>query len=81
MQTVRVAETDTVEARLIFWNGELVAVASQLGPLHAQLEGHWFLEATFGLEIKGADTFPSLDALAAFVAGSCEKEQVQRFDE
>jgi hypothetical protein len=80
LQVINVAETDTAEARLIFWKDELVAVVSQLGPLHEHLEGHWFIEAAFGLEIKGADTFPSLDALIAFVAGLCARSDAMSFD-
>lgn len=72
LQATKVAETDTDEARLIFWNHELVAVVSQLGPLHEHLEGHWFIEAAFGLEIKGAVTFSSLESVTTFIVDLCK---------
>jgi hypothetical protein len=43
--------------------------------LHEKLEGYWFIEAAFGFETKGADTFDTLEALTAFVAGSCAISQ------
>jgi hypothetical protein len=70
-QNTKVAHVDTKEARLVFWNEELVAVVSKLGPLHGRLESHWFIECAFGLPTKGADTFSSLETLTAYLSGLC----------
>ena len=75
LQPTKVAINDSEEARLLFWNEDLVAVVSRLGPLHQDLEGFWFIEAVFGLETKGSVIFPSLDAVATFIVTLCANEQ------
>lgn len=43
-------DTDTPdrEGVLTFRDGRLLAVLSRLSDIHGDLEGHWFIEATFG---------------------------------
>jgi len=42
------ANTPDQEGLLVFREGRLLAVLSCLGDIHTDLQGHWFIEATFG---------------------------------
>ncbi|HEY0413034.1 MAG TPA: hypothetical protein VGD66_07825 [Allosphingosinicella sp.] len=56
-------------AMLVFREGHLVAVISQLSAAHGVLEGQWFVEKTFGeLEERPDRTFVDMPAVEAWVA-------------
>lgn len=51
------------EAVLAFREGRLTAVLSHLSAIHGELEGHWFLEASFDEhDFAAKRTFDSLSA-------------------
>ena len=51
-------------AMLVLHEGALLAVATQLGELHGELAGKWFLEAVFhATTTTRRDPFPDIAAL------------------
>ena len=40
--------TGDEDGQLVFRHGRLVAVVSRLGDWHDDVQGHWYIEATFG---------------------------------
>ncbi len=54
-------DTGDQEARLVFRKGRLVAIVAQLGDIHEDAKGRWYLEMVFGdVPTPHPDTFDSL---------------------
>ena len=59
------------DARLVFRDGRLLAVATRLSDIHGELAGRWYVEVTFGAVPNMPDrTFASLPDVEAWLDGS-----------
>jgi hypothetical protein len=52
---------EDIEGMMLLHQGGLVAIIAKLGASHAENEGHWFVEAVFGLSCRD-QTFLDLPA-------------------
>lgn len=56
------------DGMLVYCEDRLLAVLSCLGPLHDELAGRWFIEASFReLAVSSSTTFETLDHFEAIV--------------
>ena len=55
------------DGRLLFIDDRLIAVLSLLSDLHGPLEGHWFMEAGFGLSERD-EPFATLEEATRWIA-------------
>lgn len=70
LQPVAVATSEPVDGFLVFAEGRLVAVISQLTALHGDKAGWWFLEKGFGrLDRPDPPLFPTRAEAEAWMAG------------
>lgn len=64
---------DDTRGSLLFWNGALAAVVSQLGNGH-EAEGDWFVEVAFGeLANAGNPSFISLREAEAWIGAELSR--------
>jgi hypothetical protein len=56
---------------LLYVGGRLVAIFVRLSADHGELEGHWHLEASFGLRER-MEPFPTMEEAAAWAAQNRE---------
>jgi hypothetical protein len=62
---VIVADEDGQEGRLVFRNGQLIAVLALLSESHDELAGHWYVEALFGTLANSLSPQPAFKDLEA----------------
>lgn len=56
------------DGMLVYCENRLLAVLSCLGPLHDELAGQWFIEASFRqLAVSSSTTFETLDHVEAII--------------
>jgi hypothetical protein len=67
-QPVKVAITGQSDGRLVFLDGNLVAVVTRLDHTNDDFSGRWFAEAHFdGMEDIQDQTFGSLEEVQAYI--------------
>jgi hypothetical protein len=62
---VVVADEGGQEGRLVFRNGQLIAVLVLLSEVHDDLAGHWYVEAVFGALANYMSPYPAFKDLDA----------------
>jgi hypothetical protein len=74
LRNVIVADDGGQEGRLVFQNGQLIAVLTKLSPAHDDLAGRWYVEAAFG-ELTNfllpQHAFDDLPAVCSWLEESC----------
>lgn len=71
LQSVRIAIGLDEDGMLVFAEDRLVAVLVRLSDAHEDLgvDGHWFLETSYGLRLtEEGVTFPDLEAAQAWIS-------------
>jgi hypothetical protein len=62
-------DTPDRDAKLVFRDGNLLAVLSRLSAMHGELAGHWFIEATFeGPSTPSLPTFETIEHFEQWLA-------------